>query len=481
MFRITKNDRDDQVEPPMGNSQSFTITGTPNVSHKPLTNIPGGFYQAGPLKGLQRNSAREVEPMSTVDDSSRAFSDNSYEDSFDTSNARLANFFKEKGNQPLSDIEIEGVLSLMQKSRASSVAGSVKKPNANSSFRRHGEKESRILRSSTCLSASDAVTKQISFYPDYQNMETSQDTSANTVRKHIYDYSNAPTPFKTVVYKYSAASTPHLTKPIKDDESSLIANPPSSHKKLSNTATALISLMESESMNAGPQDQTINDMANPYSTHVEKVNTFRKPTATKNTLKDIDKLDDLKNTKDDVDEPNNKTTDLSNEKFKPSTEKSKENFKPSRPSTLGSNVVIAKHSPKKVAENADYKKDSTSFLMKNPPALVNKETLGGVTTQPETAGTDDLINSYENARAPNGDDEINASLVSQDTVNKKQNILNTNSNSFKAANQEKLGEKTLTTLNPWKNKFRFDVKLDIQPRRQINHEVAAKYKQAFTF
>ncbi|CAI4241321.1 CIC_collapsed_G0000660.mRNA.1.CDS.1 [Saccharomyces cerevisiae] len=87
-----------------------------------ISSMPGGYFHS------------EISPDSTVNRSvvvsavGEARNDienkeEEYDETHETniSNAKLANFFSKKGNEPLSEIEIEGVMSLLQKSSKSMI------------------------------------------------------------------------------------------------------------------------------------------------------------------------------------------------------------------------------------------------------------------------------------------------------------------------------------------------------------------------
>lgn len=260
------------------------------------TDIPGGFFtselpsRASTSVNATRHGDTTRRALGNLSQSQNADYEDSDSDSYaaDTSNARLADFFSKKGDMPLSDIEMEGVLSLMKKASRS---GSVRhQSTANSTINEESIdlERSRVLKKSRTSSAAASTFKAPSFMPKYDNSMTSETPGnasfrSTSSRRRVFDYSNFPTPYKTVVYKYSAAdgrdesrissasAVPRLqikaSGSFAGDGGSL---PPS--KKLSNTASALVSLLENEAAKEVPTAQ----LSNPYSSLVNPLRDYKK-------------------------------------------------------------------------------------------------------------------------------------------------------------------------------------------------------------
>lgn len=198
-------------------------------------------------------------------------------DEANTSNAKLSTFFREKGDQPLSEIEYEGVLSLMKKSKST-----VSTPHAHKTISVPSEintiEETKVLRSSI-NSLSDTPFRTPAFKPSYDGSNVSDSTSmrSSTAKRRVFDYSSLPSPYRITVYKYSVADAHKEDNRIVKPTTKLIAP----QKKLSNTASALISLLDgndSEGNNERGNDTSISELANPYSSHVSQIRKHKKPT-----------------------------------------------------------------------------------------------------------------------------------------------------------------------------------------------------------
>ena len=91
--------------------------------------------------------------------------------------------------------------------------------------------------------------------------------------RRIFDYSKVPSPYRTTVYKYSAGSLPNkdkdsntsLSQPI-ETKNKVTRNRAQQPKKLSNTASALMSILDGDSAkNAQTTNVSVaSSIANPY-------------------------------------------------------------------------------------------------------------------------------------------------------------------------------------------------------------------------
>lgn len=329
----------------------------PNIS------IPGGFFNSDDSassivlpksqEDLQTNTlAPNTDDVNKREENVDVSSDEeSY--SVDISNAKLADFFGRKGGEPLSEMEMEGVKSLMKKSNktaTSSKAGSI----ANSTLKHDDPADlvySQILNRSRTPSLSSSTMRAPAFTPKYDDSFRSHgfaNTSNGTVasRRRVFDYSSLPPPYKTTVYKYSAAdddnSNSHSAIKASDTSKSMVTKP-SSGKKLSNTASALVSLLENDTS----KDETLNRLANPYSSHVNQLRKHKKSSPTSSSARqDITKFAPLKSSASQELE-NTKTKPMGEITIKSQQHSSLDKYKPVRSSSLRSNVVKAEESPEK--------------------------------------------------------------------------------------------------------------------------------------
>lgn len=275
------------------NSNHSGSDGRSDRHSQPDTVIPGGFFTAdvssNSVNSTIRNDTSHREPTDFRRSRIAEYDDSNADScAADTSNARLAEFFSNKGDMPLTDIEMEGVLSLMKKAKRSS---SVHNPSTASST--IGDESidlraSRVLKRSRTPSIATSSFKAPSFIPRYDNSMNSH-TLGNTSlrstssRRRVFDYSNFSMPYKTVVYKYSAAdsrdgsrvsstSSAYGTQTKSFGASAIQAQNLSPPKKLSNTASALVSLLDNEPAKEGKTAQ----FSNPYSSLVNPIRDYRK-------------------------------------------------------------------------------------------------------------------------------------------------------------------------------------------------------------
>ncbi|KOH52494.1 FG-nucleoporin component of central core of the nuclear pore complex [Saccharomyces cerevisiae] len=238
-----------------------------------ISSMPGGYFHS------------EISPDSTVNRSvvvsavGEARNDienkeEEYDETHETniSNAKLANFFSKKGNEPLSEIEIEGVMSLLQKSSKSMITSEREQKSAEG----NNIDQSLILKESgsTPISISNAPT----FNPKYDTSNASMNTTLGSIgsRKYSFNYSSLPSPYKATVYRYSAAkkipdtytanTSAQSIASAKSVRSGVSKSAPS--KKISNTAAALVSLLDE---NDSKKNNAASELANPYSSYVSQI------------------------------------------------------------------------------------------------------------------------------------------------------------------------------------------------------------------
>lgn len=350
------NDGDNAQERSSYRKRQLTSSGNPTVS------MPGGFFNSNdsPLSIVLPKS-QEGSQISTsspnahvVNEGQREEGASSDEECYnaDISNSKLADFFSRKGGEPLSEMEMEGVKSLMRKSSktaSSSKTGSI----ANTTFSRDDPADlvySRILKRSGTPSLATSTVRAPSFtarYDDSFGSHSFANSSKGSLstRRRVFDYSSLPSPYKTTVYRYSAAenNSNNIQGGTKtSDTSKNMVVKPSNGKKLSNTASALVSLLE----NDHSKDEASNRLANPYSSHVNQLRKYRKslPTLPANAKQETSRFTPIKSSA---------SQELESSKVKPANESvakpqqysSVEKYKPMRSSSLRSNVVKADESP----------------------------------------------------------------------------------------------------------------------------------------
>lgn len=351
------NDNNGRQEHSYSKRRHLVSGRNPNVS------IPGGFFNSDdPASSIVLPKSQEDSQINNLspntDDVNRgegkedvSSDEESY--SVDISNAKLADFFGRKGGEPLSEMEMEGVKSLMRKSNrtaTSSKACSI----ANSTLKHDDPADlvySRILNRSRTPSLSSSTMRAPAFTPKYDDSFRSHgftNTSKGTVssRRRVFDYSSLPPPYKTTVYKYSAAddsnSDAHSDTKAPDTSKNMVTKP-SSGKKLSNTASALVSLLENDTS----KDETLNRLANPYSSHVNQLRKHKKSSPTLSSARQgTTKFAPVKSSASQELE-NTKTKPMGEITIKSQQHSSVDKYKPVRSSSLRSNVVKAEESPEK--------------------------------------------------------------------------------------------------------------------------------------
>ena len=229
-----------------------------------------------------------------------------------SANSKLAEFFNQKGNTPLSEIEMEGVISLLKKSQAQSHRLSTHpRPRSESTLAAGAATSGNGLDaplSSALLRDTSTVPNSLkvpSFNPTFDAPSTSsflspQDESitsgsgANgtiTKRRRVFDYSELPipSPYRTVIFRYKSTPQQKQQKPHTDNDSKSMRVGKPEEKKgkklMSNTAAALVSLLDGPSVateKTPNRDSTTltyaesTALANPYSSlqlpHIRKPN-----------------------------------------------------------------------------------------------------------------------------------------------------------------------------------------------------------------
>lgn len=333
------------------------------------TSIPGGFFSPDSSatslhlpkrpNSLRRNiSTNElmegINSCNDIDDESCAA---------DTSNAKLADFFSRKGNEPLTDMEMEGVLSLMKKANNRGKSRMNSTANNSLSIRdSFGVESSPVLKSSRNPSMAASSFRPPSFIPNYDDSVGSRSMANASIRttsskRRVFDYSNLPSPYKTTVYKYSAADSRENSRvassspvALKGDAVGSMSSTMSNPKRLSNTASALVSILNSDSS----KKQPVTELANPYSSHTTQIRKYKKtmhaPTSKQQILQSdppkSSALQETENTKVKLSEP------LPKSQPKIQQQSSLDKYKPMRSSSLRSTIVAVDDSPdKKDTEN----------------------------------------------------------------------------------------------------------------------------------
>lgn len=317
--------------------------------------IPGGFFSSDTSPSAVRLPKRHDNPginMSTLiveREPEESSSDGDESLTADISNAKLADFFAKKGGEPLSEMEIEGVKSLMKKanrfSKSSGRNSSINTtldPNNSTDF-----VYSRVLKNSRVPSVGVPTMGAPTYVPKYDDSFGSHSAAnmsnrTTSSRRRVFDYSSLPSPYKTTVYKYSAADKSHVSNRVSNPSSasqSMVLKP-SGGKKMSNTASALVSLLNNEN----PKSETSHHLANPYSNHVNQIRKYKKSFPTFSPKQETSRPAPLKSS---ALQELEQAKAQSNPDVSAKPQNSLERYKPMRSSSLRSNVMKANESPEK--------------------------------------------------------------------------------------------------------------------------------------
>ncbi|CAH02972.2 FG-nucleoporin NUP60 [Kluyveromyces lactis] len=234
--------------------------------------VPGGFYDSQAAAESSAILSRALGAQTA--ESTFADDNEAEEEDPNVSNAKLASFFQEKGDRPLTEMEMEGVISVMKRCRSVS----------STPFGSRIISESKTIPNSKVLrTTSESVAtplKATSYTPRYEDSSVGNNSIRSTrssVTRRIFDYSKVPSPYRTTVYKYSAATLPsksaNATLPLQPTETkNKITRNRSPPKKLSNTASALMSILDGDNdRNDHTKLSIASNLANPYSSHVSRV------------------------------------------------------------------------------------------------------------------------------------------------------------------------------------------------------------------
>jgi nucleoporin NUP60 len=194
----------------------------------------------------------------------------SHSDNDDDTNAKLAKFFRQKGSEPLNEIEMEGVRSLLSRSSKGTPVKVEQSPD-----------DSIVLKN---FKETDSTLSTPSFKPTYN--ESKVERSGTPKKRIVYDYSGFPSPYRTSRLKSSLKIKQEVTEQ-KKEEHIKVEEP----KKLSNTASALLSFIE----NNEPKQETKQeekkelDFSNPYAR--EKKAVIKRPSPLEQLEKSLNSIE----------------------------------------------------------------------------------------------------------------------------------------------------------------------------------------------
>lgn len=290
-------------------------TNNSNSDRHELTNVaspifvPGGFFKESNTKSILIPSPRSNNNDDNISNKEKNEHDSECENNdismVNISNAKLADFFAQKGDEPLTEIEIEGVMSLLRKSSMSHLSNSNKNNMFNSTFNspfqdknNNGNNnyfynntnqifnKSRILSTSSNFTGNNSVNdndndvgnttikelKVPQYVPDFDtpkpnttiltannpNSRISSISSNRSSVRRIFNYSGVRSPYRnTVIFKYPSNHRSLSTSNVNPQSQQIksITKPSQTKKtkrpKLTNVASALVTLLENTSNSDG--------------------------------------------------------------------------------------------------------------------------------------------------------------------------------------------------------------------------------------
>ena len=335
------------------------------------TSIPGGFFDAN------ASDVSIIQEETTNNKVSESIN-NSIADISTSSNAKLANFFAQKGNVPLSEMEMEGVMSLMRQGKSTSngdlpeeydeslINGTMRSTITNHHHHHHDttdKLDNSIMKRIDHSKQRNNSFKMPSFNPRYDHStmtidrnlrpsstkpiqrNTSFASSVSSTRR-VFDYNSLPSPYKTVIFKYKNHNNPKEINKKEKREINTDGKIEKKAKKVSNTASALLSLLD-HTQTIDSKQENISSLANPYANNIiprireKEIET--KPVEIDTPIQ-LPKRQNPVNLLPKKDELSNVMNGISNQK----------SYKPTRSSSLRSTVAIA--SPEK--ESLQDKKEA---------------------------------------------------------------------------------------------------------------------------
>ncbi|ODQ77736.1 hypothetical protein BABINDRAFT_163439 [Babjeviella inositovora NRRL Y-12698] len=285
-------------------------------------------------------------------------------------NATLAEFFQRRGDNPLSEIEMEGVQSLLKRLTAK-----------NTPVKGVSTPDTTVLRFPSELGHTPVVATPL-FTPSYATSPAPTHSA-----KRVYQFSGLPSPYRTRIRSPLAARLPIISLPIKRSD-----------KPLSSTASALLSLLEL------PLPETPAGFSNPYAKR--RLNDLEQSTPKKATILDIENTIEKAPSGDFsfsviVPTPKAEAKEQSTEAVKPFLF---EKTEPVKPSLAGATEVVSTtQKPVFSSGSSEAKEPATSALFgkscENGSDPV-KSAFAPAMNGPATAGAPDVSEKEEAALTP---------------------------------------------------------------------------------
>ncbi|SMN22627.1 similar to Saccharomyces cerevisiae YAR002W NUP60 Subunit of the nuclear pore complex (NPC) [Maudiozyma saulgeensis] len=279
------NNKDESLKP------RGSTTGNKRVMSS--SSIPGGFFNA---------DASNISIVPQPSENNITMNDTNLADISVSSNAKLASFFASKGDAPLSEMEMEGVMSLMKKANTtikeddndneSVINGTMASSHYGGNDTDINVKNGRstVLRGKNLGSVNNSF-KMPSFTPKYDHSTMTLDrhhrkttnNSNNTMQRNssfastasstrrVFDYNRLPSPYKTVVFRYKSMNGDETKRSLLSTNEKKTIKIDKPKKGVSNTASALLSLLDGNQSESMDNDTNNTSLANPYSTLVPRI------------------------------------------------------------------------------------------------------------------------------------------------------------------------------------------------------------------
>lgn len=394
----------------------------------------------------------------------------------ETPNKVLSSFFEEKGDKPLTEIEYEGVKSLLAKARSesdntlndSSVIfrgdGGVDKPfEPASESTAHNQTNETVLKSEplnsttaynqTTLKSGDgqnspAVFSTPDYRPAYHNVNNSFTSKNMPSVKRVYHFSGLPSPYRT---RIKAPSFSKTKRPPKISPNNTISNNSSyisTSKPISNTANTLLNILDGNtSENVGEIDNSMKKFSNPYSQTIKK----RKPvedaltfsenlssTPTKKkaniiTAEDISKTVSF-NKYEELPKESKKSDKKTNDDEQSSASVSEFNlFGSSRPAKSISNIIDNSNTSSTSQFDQNSKNVTNNGAKKNTEkqnGTINGNLFPLAASKPHTNGKENKENSIFGNSMGGTNFKITPNDTANDAISQKDNDINITSHKF---------------------------------------------------
>lgn len=282
----------------------------PNSTHQSFK-LPGSFTITSPELKKQQDHIHQYEPSATklpsrsnlVRSAGDDEDDVSINDNDTTANEVLSNFFKRKGDKPLNEIEYEGVMALISKSRSGTpirkriVSESIfdqpqRKKVKNDVLEHEGtNKQKTLIHDASNISFNTSEYKPYYLTVHNDTFDRSQNQSYNNTTsmipsiKRVYQFSGLPSPYSTRIKPPTSSRKPKrtgsdvnkaTTATIGDSTiNNLVVN--KSHEFKSETSKLLLSILDGKDGPEVPEPNEDNlqkgafKFVNPYSKNGRRV------------------------------------------------------------------------------------------------------------------------------------------------------------------------------------------------------------------